>query len=156
MPELAAWSIFLVPLLSFVLIVVLRPILGPSNRLSGRITVAAMVAAFALALTALAATISEDGHDLGYQTHAWIEVGSLTINVGIVMDSLTATMVVVVAGVSLLIQIYGQEYMRGDSSYSRYYAMMSLFTAAMLGWSWRRTWSFCMCSGRWWAFPRIS
>ncbi len=133
MPELAAWSIFLVPLLSFVLIVVLRPILGPSNRLSGRITVAAMVAAFALALTALVATISEDGHDLGYQTHAWIEVGSLTINVGIVMDSLTATMVVVVAGVSLLIQIYGHEYMRGDSSYSRYYAMMSLFTAAMLG-----------------------
>ena len=133
MPELAAWSIFFLPLLSFVIIAGVRPILGANNRLSGYITVAAMLGAFALALTALAATIGDDNHDLGYRSHDWITIGSLSIRVGIMMDSLTAIMLVVVTGVSLLVQFYGQEYMRGDRSYARYYAIMSLFTAAMLG-----------------------
>lgn len=133
MPELAAWSIFFLPLLSFVLIAALRPKIGPESPLPGRITVLAVAGSFALSLTALAATITADGHELGYITHEWLRTGPLTINVGIVMDSLTAIMVVVVTGVSLLVQIYGQEYMKGDQSYTRYYAMMSLFTAAMLG-----------------------
>ena len=42
-------------------------------------------------------------------------------------------MLVVVTSVSLLVQIYSQGYMEGDTGYSRYYACMSLFTAAMLG-----------------------
>ena len=35
--------------------------------------------------------------------------------------------------VSLLVQVYSQGYMEGDGGYSRYFAYMSLFTAAMLG-----------------------
>ena len=42
-------------------------------------------------------------------------------------------MLVVVTSVSLLVQIYSQGYMEGDGGYSRYFAYMSLFTAAMLG-----------------------
>ena len=42
-------------------------------------------------------------------------------------------MLVVVTSVSLLVQVYSQGYMEGDSGYSRYFAWMSLFTAAMLG-----------------------
>ena len=42
-------------------------------------------------------------------------------------------MLVVVSGVSLAVQIYSQGYMKGDASYSRYFAFMSLFTASMLG-----------------------
>src|SRR3990170_558849 len=42
-------------------------------------------------------------------------------------------MLLVVTAVSLLVQFYSQEYMRGDSGYSRYYAFMSLFTGSMLG-----------------------
>ena len=134
MPELAAWSIFLAPLLSFVLIAVLRPVLGPEHRLNGRITVAALLAAFALSLYALAAVMGNDGRSLEYPAHEWLTVpDKLTINIGIVMDSLTAVMVVVVTGVSLLVQFYGQEYMKGDKSYARYYGAMSLFTASMLG-----------------------
>jgi NADH-quinone oxidoreductase subunit L len=49
------------------------------------------------------------------------------------VDSLTAVMVVVVTLVSLMVQIYSQGYMSGDPGYHRYYAWMSLFTAAMLG-----------------------
>ena len=50
---------------------------------------------------------------------------------------LSAVMLVVVTGVSLLVQLYSQEYMRGDDGYNRYYAFMSLFTAVdARAWSW--------------------
>ena len=133
MPELASWSIFFLPLASFVAIAALRPFTGPNWRGAGYITVAALGAAFVLSLIALAHVANAEGHNLGYRPHDWLEVGPLTLRVGIVMDSLTAIMAVVVTGVSLLVQFYGQEYMRGDKSYVRYYASMSLFTASMLG-----------------------
>ena len=49
------------------------------------------------------------------------------------MDPLTAIMLVVVTGVSLMVQIYSVGYMHGDDGYARYFAYMSLFTCAMLG-----------------------
>jgi NADH-quinone oxidoreductase subunit L len=42
-------------------------------------------------------------------------------------------MLIVVSGVSLVVQIYSQGYMKGDSGYHRYFAFMSLFTMSMLG-----------------------
>jgi len=65
---------------------------------------------------------------------SWLVIGNeLTIHLGIIMDSLTAVMLVVVTLVSLMVQIYSQGYMHGDPGYHRYYAWMSLFTASMLG-----------------------
>ena len=42
-------------------------------------------------------------------------------------------MLVVVTGVSLMVQVYSIGYMRGDPGYARYFAYMSLFTASMVG-----------------------
>ena len=133
MSEQAAWLIFFAPLASFVAIAVTRPFLGPQNRLAGYLTVLAVGGSFALSLAALVAVGQTEGHDLGFKPHDWLTIGDLTIRVGLVMDALTAIMAVVVTGVSLLVQVYGQEYMKGDRSYARYYAAMSLFTASMLG-----------------------
>ena len=54
---------------------------------------------------------------------------------GILMDPLTAVMLVVVTGVSLMIQIYSVGYMSEEDNrgYARYFAYMSLFTASMVG-----------------------
>ena len=52
---------------------------------------------------------------------------------GLIVDQLTAIMLVVVVLVSLMVQIYSHGYMREDPSYARYYAFMSLFTASMIG-----------------------
>ncbi len=133
MPELAVWSIFFLPLASFVALAALRPVVGSNWRGAGVITVACIGAAFALALVALGKTMASDAHNLGYEAREWLTIGPLVINVGVVMDGLTAVMVVVVTGVSLLVQVYGAEYMRGERGYLRYYAYMSLFTASMLG-----------------------
>ena len=78
---------------------------------------------------------SRDNHGavLAFAPHIWIALGDASIQMGLLMDPLTNVMLVVVSGVSLLIQIYSLGYMRGDPGVARYFAYMSLFTAAMLG-----------------------
>ena len=133
MPELAVWTIFFLPLGSFVLITLSRPFFGSRWSGAGTITVLAMAGAFILSLIALIDVIVEDSHNIGFESHDWLTVGSLTLRVGLVMDTLTAVMVTVVTGVSLVIQLYSTEYMRKDPSSTRFFAYMSLFTASMLG-----------------------
>ena len=133
MTEGAAWAILFLPLASFLVIaLVIRPFLNGYARLSGYVTILAIGAAFVLSLVALAEVASGEG-EIGWAAHSWIVVGNLDISLGILMDPLTAIMLVVVSGVSLAVQIYSQGYMRGDAGYSRYFAFMSLFTASMLG-----------------------
>ena len=136
-PESAAWAIFLLPLASFVVIsCFLRPFLAPrfpgAHKLSGYLTILTIFGALILSIWALSSTLGHEG-SIGWASHSWITIGPLEISLGILMDPLTAVMVVVVSVVSLLIQVYSQGYMRGDPGYSRYFAFMSLFTASMLG-----------------------
>ena len=63
MPELAAWFIFLSPLLSFALIGLLRPVLGPAHRINGSITV--LASPLCWRVTSSAPTISPDGPKSG-------------------------------------------------------------------------------------------
>ena len=89
--------------------------------------------AFLLSLWALIEAIGADGRSLGYASHTLFTAGPLEVELGIGFDGLTAVMLVVVTGVSLLVQVYSTGYMEGDHGYRRYFAYMALFTTAMLG-----------------------
>ena len=131
--EGAAWAIFFLPLGSFVLIsFFIRPFYNRYDKSSGYITILAIGASFVLSIWALRSVWDNKG-EIGWASHSWITIGGLDISLGILMDPLTAIMLVVVSGVSLVVQVYSQGYMNGDTSYSRYFAFMSLFTASMLG-----------------------
>ena len=133
MTEGAAWAILFLPLASFALIAFgIRPFFNRYDALSGYVTILAIGAAFALSVMALAAVWDAHGA-IGWEPHSWMVIGELEISIGILMDPLTAVLLVVISGVSLLVQVYSQGYMRGDPGYSRYFAFMSLFTASMLG-----------------------
>ena len=133
MPEAAAWLILFLPLASFALIaLVVRPLRGAQAQEAAYITIGAVAIAFLLSIWALTNTIGTHG-EAAYPVHEWIAAGDFTFAVGILMDPLTAIMLVVVTGVSLMVQIYSVGYMRGDRGYARYFAYMSLFTSAMLG-----------------------
>ena len=126
------WSIFLLPLGSFVFAaLVVRPFFNRFSLVSGLATIAALGTALGSSIWTLRSVIL--GHELEFEPVEWLEVGDATIDFGLLVDPLTALMLVVVTGVSLLVQIYSLGYMKGDASFSRYYAYMSLFTAAMLG-----------------------
>src|SRR5208282_1291221 len=64
--------------------------------------------------------------------YRWATVGSLHFDVGFLIDPLTATMMVVVTFVSLMVHIYTIGYMRGDPGYNRFFSYISLFTFSML------------------------
>jgi NAD(P)H-quinone oxidoreductase subunit 5 len=63
----------------------------------------------------------------------WFQSTSFTLTMGLLIDNLTAVMLIVVTTVSFLVQIYTHAYMRDDRGYSRFYAYLSLFTGSMLG-----------------------
>ncbi len=136
--EGAVWAIMLLPLGSFA-VITLASFLGLTGsgqwrpRYSGYLTIAAIFGSFLLSLWALDSVLDKDGVRIGFDAHEWVVVEPLRIDIGITLDGLTAIMLVVVTGVSLLVQFYSQEYMRDDPGYNRYYAFMSLFTASMLG-----------------------
>ena len=131
--ETAVWLILLLPLASFgVNALAVRPLLGRDSEVAAWSTIASLAAGFVLSLWALASVIDAAG-SVEFEPRLWLEVGNLQINVGILLDPLTAVMLVVVTGVSLMVQVYSTGYMKGDPGYVRYFAFMSLFSASMVG-----------------------
>jgi len=64
----------------------------------------------------------------------WIDIpGIFQVPLGLTLDNLSKTMLVLVSGVGALIHIYSLGYMRDDEGKSRYFAALSLFMFAMLG-----------------------
>lgn len=63
----------------------------------------------------------------------WVTIGSLEIEIGIMIDNLAAVMLVVVTLISALVHFFSMGYMKGDVRYSRYFATLGLFSFSMLG-----------------------
>ena len=76
-------------------------------------------------------------YDPNFKYHVvtpWLTVGDrFAINVGILVDNLTAVMLLVVTGVSTLVHLFSIGYMHGDPRYSRFFAYLSIFSFSMLG-----------------------
>ena len=67
-----------------------------------------------------------------FSLYTWAQFGELKIQVGFLLDSLTATMMSVVTFVSLMVHVYTIGYMKDDPGYQRFFSYISLFTFAML------------------------
>jgi NADH-quinone oxidoreductase subunit L len=65
--------------------------------------------------------------------YPWIHIGSLEINLGIILDELSTGMMIVVTGVGLLVHIFSIAYMKDDSAKARYFTGLSLFMFSMTG-----------------------
>jgi NADH-quinone oxidoreductase subunit L len=76
-------------------------------------------------------------YDPNFKYHVvtpWLTVGDrFTINVGILVDNVTAVMLLVVTGVSTLVHLFSIGYMHGDPRYNRFFAYLSIFSFSMLG-----------------------
>src|SRR5918992_475809 len=130
--EGVVWAIFFLPLASFVIIsLVIRLFLTRYSILSGLLLIISLAVAFGFSIWVLRS--ANHGAVLEFAPRQWLDLGPASIEIGLLMDPLTNVMLVVVTGISLTIQIYSLGYMHGDPGFSRYYAYMSLFTAAMLG-----------------------
>jgi NADH-quinone oxidoreductase subunit L len=123
-----SWIIPLLPLLSFLIIILFT---RENRKLSSAISIGAIALGFIYAISLL---IRQLGDNSEFEMRfAWAVFPTMSLEVGILIDSLTTMMLVVVTTVSMLVQIYSLGYMHGDPRFSRYYAYLSLFTFSMLG-----------------------
>jgi NADH-quinone oxidoreductase subunit L len=134
-PYQLIWLIMLLPLFSFIINgLIIRPFVKRESKTYGYITILAIGVSAVFAVWALFSVMSAANHEIVVPDVNWIVIGNFNFHVGLIMDQLSALMVVVVSVVSLMVQIYSLGYMHGDEAgYYRYYTYMSLFTFSMLG-----------------------
>ena len=101
------------------------------RRLSHTLTILGVLVAFILSAMTLK-SVALDGARFNDTLYTWMVVGGLKMEVGFLVDSLTAMMMVVVTFVSLMVHIYTIGYMEEDDGYNRFFAYISLFTFSML------------------------
>lgn len=125
-----AWLIPVIPLLMFAVIVFLGHKLKDK---SAYLSIAAIAASFLVSVAvAYDWFIIHHGHGTAEFLIPWAPVGTDVIRMGFAVDSLTVMMLFVVTIVSMMVQIFSIGYMHGDERYPRFFAFLSLFTAAML------------------------
>lgn len=72
------------------------------------------------------------GNTYNGSVYTWLTSGETIFEIGFLIDTLSATMMVVVTSVSLMVHIYTIGYMHGDPGYQRFFSYISLFTFSML------------------------
>jgi NADH-quinone oxidoreductase subunit L len=123
-----AWIIPLLPLLAFVLIVLFT---SRNQRLSSLISIGAICLSFVLSLVVIG-TVLKNPVASEFKFN-WIDLLGFKIEMGMLIDPLTAVMLFVVCMVSMLVHIYSVGYMSGDPRFSRFFSFLSLFSFSMLG-----------------------
>ncbi len=101
------------------------------RRLSHTLTILGVLVAFILSAMTLK-SVAVDGARFNETLYTWMVVGGLKMEVGFLVDGLTAMMMCVVTFVSLMVHIYTIGYMEEDDGYNRFFAYISLFTFSML------------------------
>ena len=101
------------------------------RRLAHTLTIAGVFLAFILSAMTLK-SVAMDGARFNETLYTWMTLGSLKMEIGFLVDGLTAMMMCVVTFVSLMVHIYTIGYMEEDEGYNRFFAYISLFTFAML------------------------
>ena len=124
----------LLPLLGAVLAGVFGTAFGGNvigRRASHSFTILCVLVAFILSAMTLK-SVAIDGARFNETLYTWMVVGGLKMEVGFLIDGLSAMMMCVVTFVSLMVHIYTIGYMEEEDGYNRFFGYISLFTFAML------------------------
>jgi NADH-quinone oxidoreductase subunit L len=127
------WLIPAVPILSSGVIALLKQ---PKRRTASALAIGSLAFSLLLALAAFAHVLSGWAHGAAVRetvNFTWFQFGSTHVDLGWVLDPLSAVMLVMVTFVGLLIFIYSTGYMAHDENFTRFFCFLSLFAGAMLG-----------------------
>ncbi len=124
----------LAPLVAAVLAGILGTKFGGNwigRRLSHSLCILGVLLAFILSAMTLK-SVALDGARFNETLYTWMVVGGLKMEIGFLIDGLTAMMMCVVTFVSLMVHLFTVGYMEEDEGYNRFFAYISLFTFSML------------------------
>ncbi|NLO22512.1 MAG: NADH-quinone oxidoreductase subunit L [Syntrophomonadaceae bacterium] len=125
-----AWLIAFLPFLAAALIFLF---VHRWPGISAGLSIFAIMAAFILSLPVALAVFGEEGGAVFEFSTRWLSMPGLNVDMGLLLDPLTAVMLIVVTFIASMVQIYSLGYMKGDPGFSSYFAYQSLFAASMLG-----------------------
>jgi len=101
------------------------------RRISHSVTILSVLLSFVLSAMVLK-SVAIDGARFNETIYTWMVLGGLKMEVGFLIDGLSAMMMAVVTFVSLAVHIYTVGYMEEDDGYNRFFSYISLFTFSML------------------------
>ncbi|MDQ0070260.1 NADH-quinone oxidoreductase subunit L [Variovorax boronicumulans] len=101
------------------------------RKVTHSLTILGVLVAFIISAMTLKSVVV-DGARFNATLYEWMIVGGLKMEVGFLVDGLTAMMMCVVTFVSLMVHIYTIGYMEEDDGYNRFFSYISLFTFSML------------------------
>ncbi len=118
----------LAPLLGALIAGLFGRFIGPtwSHRVTISLVFTSLVASLIIFMDVL------DGNVYNGSVYTWLITGDTHFEIGFLIDQLSATMMVVVSLVSLMVHIYTIGYMHNDPGYQRFFSYISLFTFSMM------------------------
>jgi len=96
------------------------------------VTIIGVGVSFLLSLVVLKDVVLDGAAIYNQSVYVWMISDGIRFEVGFLIDSLTAMMIVVVTSVSLMVHIYTIGYMVDDPGYQRFFSYIALFTFSML------------------------
>ncbi len=130
------------PLIFIALIMTLLPMAGSliagllghklGHTLTHRIVVTLVGIAFLLSCYLFKVMVIDKHANVDSSFYTWATAGSIRFDIAFLLDRLSATMVMIVLFVSLMVHIYTIGYMADDPGYTRFFSYVSMFTFAML------------------------
>jgi NADH-quinone oxidoreductase subunit L len=97
---------------------------------SHRLAIPAVFASFILSVLACVDVYQNGARSISLYT--LIKSGSLTVEAGLYVDAITVLLLFLVTGVSSLVHVFSSRYMQADPRYARFFALIALFTSAMV------------------------
>jgi NADH-quinone oxidoreductase subunit L len=123
------WLIPAAPLLASLLVLFL---FSHARKLAAATAVLGQVAALLVSIAAFVATLDKPGFR-AFHNFTWFTFGNQAVRLGWLLDPLTAVMLLMISFVGLCIFVFSIAYMADDKNFSRFFAYLSFFSAAMFG-----------------------
>ncbi|MEW5759620.1 MAG: NADH-quinone oxidoreductase subunit L, partial [Candidatus Thermoplasmatota archaeon] len=122
-----SYLIPIVPIFAFICIAVFGK---RSKEGGGYVSILSVGLSFIISLFVFIETLKGERSEISI---SWFGLGSIEFELGILIDQLSALMLLLVSLIGLIVVIYSLGYMHGDEGLRRYYAEITLFIGVMLG-----------------------
>jgi len=132
---MTAWivnNVWLIPPVPLAASFVILSLANSRRKSAAALAVIGQVAALTLSIVAFTTTLQTPGYR-AFHNFTWFTFGENALRIGWVLDPLAAAMLVMIALVGLCIFVFSIGYMAGDKDFTRFFAYLSFFSAAMLG-----------------------
>jgi len=121
-----ALAAVVLPLLAFVINICLP---GKSNKVAGWVSTIAILLSCVLSAFVFAKVWNQ--HQV-HQQQLWFTIGATKVYAGVLLNNLSALMLLLVSVIALPVHIYSTAYMKEDENYKRYFTYLSFFCFSML------------------------